>query len=70
MDWTVGSFGTVGIDSRRLGLIWDWLDSCERTSPDASTRAHGIPCREAAEALKARHIPAPGKHAERVRRPG
>ena len=27
-------------------------------------------CREAAEALKARNIPAQGKHAESVRRPG
>ena len=27
MDWTVGTFWTVGNDSRRLGLIGDWLDS-------------------------------------------
>ena len=26
MDWTVGTFGTVGNDSRRLGLIGDRLD--------------------------------------------
>ena len=29
-----------------------------------------LSCREAAEALKARNIPAQGKHAESVRRPG
>ena len=30
MDWTVGTFGTVGNDSRRLGQIGDYWDSWER----------------------------------------
>ena len=33
MDWTVGTFWTVGIDSRRIGLIGDRLDSWERRRP-------------------------------------
>jgi len=40
----------------------------------ASTKQHFVVAafhrREAAEALKARNIPAQGKHAESVRRPG
>ncbi|MDQ0289601.1 hypothetical protein J3R75_001708 [Oligosphaera ethanolica] len=27
MDWTVGTFWTLGNDSRRIGLIGDWLDT-------------------------------------------
>ncbi|MDQ0291073.1 hypothetical protein J3R75_003180 [Oligosphaera ethanolica] len=33
MDWTVGTNWTVGIDSRRIGLIGDRLDSWECGRP-------------------------------------
>ena len=38
MDWTVGTFWTLGNDSRRIGLIGDWLDSWERRRPGGTPR--------------------------------
>ena len=84
MNWTVGTFWTMGKDALdtgdRLWTAWTPGTGCGLLGRRGLTGVHyyylaalgrsGIFCREAAEALKARNIPAQGKHAESVRRPG